>query len=171
MIIVITRGWSHGHTHPSVNLWSARGCSVANKNQQYRRERKQEFCFRTRLYNPLLISFLRSEVGWYRQMKGFQVEAKVLSVWQRGSELHWSHQVGTLPHWCIDDRPTTPPEGPSATSGVPDVPPSALNPSTPQMLFWGPGGISPFQPEPLACLLRCDWEDFDGLALGLASNS
>ena len=43
--------------------------------------------------------------------------------------------MGTLLHWCFDDRSTTPPEGSSATSGVLGVPPSALNPSMPQMLF------------------------------------
>lgn len=41
---------------------------------------QSQFCFRTRPYNPLLIAFLRYEVGRYRQMRGFQVGAKVLSV-------------------------------------------------------------------------------------------
>lgn len=38
---------------------------------------------------------------------------------QGGYKLHWGHHVGTLLHWCLDDRPTTPPEGSSATPGAP----------------------------------------------------
>ena len=63
-------------------------------------------------------------MGLTQTFKVFLVKS---CLWDKRVEKpHWSHQVGTLLLRCFDDRPTTPPEGSSATPGVPDVPPSAL---------------------------------------------
>lgn len=40
---------------------------------------------------------------------------------------------GTVLHLCFNDRPTTPPDNPSATPGIPGTPLSAFPPSLPDV--------------------------------------
>lgn len=79
------------------------------------------------------------------------------------------HQVGTLFHWCFDDRCTTPPEGSSETSGIPGAPTLCLHPF--YLIFFGGQLLSFLLIQSLRCSFSSSGEDFDGLPLGLPSNS